>query len=59
MKQAVIFVNGNLSSTKKAKENIDKDDFVVCTDGAVRYALVNQIIPQVVIGDMDSLTPSL
>lgn len=55
MKRMVIFSNGNLSDTSFVKTIVEKDDFIVCTDGGARYALEQDLIPNVLIGDMDSV----
>lgn len=59
MKRAVIFANGNLSNVQKAKEFVQADDFVVGVDGGAIHALNVGVLPHAVIGDMDSLIPSL
>lgn len=59
MKRAIILSNGNLSGLDRLKENIDKNDFIVCTDGSATFALENNIHPNLVIGDFDSTTASI
>jgi len=58
MKRAIIFVNGNLSNIDQAKNIIEKDDCLIATDGAVRYVRKLGLIPSVIIGDMDSISPN-
>ena len=58
MKRAVLFFNGNLSDIKKAKSYINANDVIICADGAAEFALQLQIVPQVIIGDFDSLPKS-
>lgn len=59
MKCAVIFVNGNLSNIDQAKNIIEKDDCLIAADGAVEHIIKLGLIPSVIIGDMDSISPNL
>lgn len=59
MKRAVIFVNGNLSNIDQAKNIIKKDDRLIAADGAVGHIIKLGLIPSVIIGDMDSISPNL
>ncbi len=59
MKRAVIFVNGNLSNIGQAKNIIEKDDCLIAADGAVGHIIKLGLIPSVIIGDMDSISPNL
>ncbi len=59
MKRAVIFYNGNLSDISRAKKYILDTDYIVCADGGTRHALKLGFLPDVIIGDFDSLSQSL
>lgn len=48
----IIFANGTLGDSF----SIHADDIVIAADGGVHHALAHGIIPQVVIGDLDSVT---
>jgi len=52
----IIFVNGNLPNLEKARQLIRPDDFILCADGGTRHALALGLTPNVVIGDLDSVT---
>jgi thiamine pyrophosphokinase len=51
----IIFANGELPNLEAARKLILPDDLMICADGGTRHALALGLIPQVIIGDMDSL----
>ncbi|RJP52982.1 MAG: thiamine diphosphokinase [Anaerolineaceae bacterium] len=51
----IIFANGDLPNLEKAGALIRPDDFILCADGGTRHALALGLVPNVIIGDMDSL----
>jgi thiamine pyrophosphokinase len=55
MLRIIIFANGNLPNLEKARALLRPDDFILCADGGTRHALAMGIIPNAIIGDMDSL----
>jgi len=57
--RALIFVNGDLPDAATARRLAEKADLVVAADGGSRHALALGITPHVVVGDLDSLEPSL
>ena len=59
MKRAIIFYNGDLSDVSRAKKYIKHDDFIICADGGAQHAVNLKIIPQVIIGDFDSLSKTV
>jgi thiamine pyrophosphokinase len=59
MKKAIIFCNGDLPSSQKVLSHLDKSDFIICANGGTKHALKLNLIPNVVIGDCDSLPSNL
>jgi len=56
VKRILIFANGELPNLEKARTLIRADDFILCADGGARHALALGLTPDLVIGDMDSVT---
>jgi thiamine pyrophosphokinase len=56
MSRAIIFANGQLPSIQAARHLLRADDYFVAADGGTRNALALNVIPQVVIGDLDSIS---
>jgi thiamine pyrophosphokinase len=54
MQRIIIFANGELPDLEKARALIQKDDYIICADGGTRHALVLNVRPNLIIGDMDS-----
>ena len=55
-KTAFIFVNGCLLNNKAVHALIGNNDFVVAVDGGYDHLKNVNLIPDVLIGDMDSIT---
>ena len=55
MNRIVIFANGDLPNLKKARATLRPDDFILCADGGTRHALALGLMPNLVLGDLDSL----
>jgi len=51
----IIFANGNLPYPERAHTLIHPDDFILCADGGTRHVLALGLVPNVIVGDMDSL----
>lgn len=58
MLRAVIFANGILTDPTAAGSLLQRGDLIVAADGGLHHALSAGATPKVVIGDMDSLSPS-
>lgn len=55
--RAVIFANGDLAFPEAARHEIRPEDWVLAADGGVRHVLALGLSPDLVVGDLDSLTP--
>jgi thiamine pyrophosphokinase len=55
--RTVIFANGEIKNPEVARAAIQKDDVLIAADGGVRNCLALGLIPDLVIGDMDSISP--
>ncbi len=56
MSRAVIFANGELPDLEAIRTLINDDDCLIAADGGANYLLKMDLIPEIVLGDMDSLT---
>ncbi|NLC67554.1 MAG: thiamine diphosphokinase [Clostridiaceae bacterium] len=54
----LIVCNGEIKDYSYYKSCFEKADLVICTDGAVRHMSRFGIIPHVLLGDFDSITPA-
>lgn len=52
--RAAIICNGRLENYDIIKEKLQQMDFIICADGGTRHAYHMNIIPNIIIGDMDS-----
>lgn len=57
MPRAIIFANGIVPDTASARALLQADDFLIAADGGLHNAHAAGAIPQVLIGDFDSITP--
>ena len=55
-KRIIIFANGELPNKEKARALLREDDFIIAADGGTRHALALGRTPNVLIGDLDSVT---
>lgn len=58
MKRGIIFANGNLSDLSQAKKIINKNDFLIAVDGGSLHLNKLKLIPNLIIGDLDSISKS-
>ncbi len=59
MKRVLIFANGEYSSLDFYHNNIQFDDYIICADGGTNTAWEAGIIPDLVMGDFDSVDKSI
>lgn len=57
--RAVIFGGGNADSVDFYHEVLKKDDYIICADSGYDLALFSGAVPDVVIGDFDSVRGSI
>ena len=54
-KRIIIFANGELPDLEKARALLCDDDFIIAADGGTRHAFMLGLVPNVIVGDLDSL----
>lgn len=55
--RAVIFVNGEFYEPQRIRELLQPEDYIIAVNGGTRHALSIGVVPQAIIGDLDSFTP--
>lgn len=55
MPRIVIFANGELSNLEAARELLQPEDYLMAADGGANHLLKMGILPEIVIGDLDSI----
>ena len=55
MPRIVIFANGELPDLESARALLKADDYLIAADGGANHLLKMGILPEVVIGDLDSV----
>ena len=56
MSRVLIFANGELPDLARARALLHPDDLILCADGGTQHALALGVTPELIIGDLDSLT---
>jgi thiamine pyrophosphokinase len=59
MSRIVIFANGVLTEPDRLRHRLHPTDRIFCADGGTTHARALGLIPQAIIGDLDSLPPQL
>ena len=57
--RAVIFASGDLPDPQRARRHFQAGDRIICADAGARHAVALGLVPDVVVGDLDSLDPEL
>ncbi len=57
--RAAVIANGETPTDALLREFCAAAAFVVCADGGLRHAIAAGIVPNAVVGDLDSVTPEL
>lgn len=58
MKTALIFLHGDLTCISHIPPHVKAAELIIAADGGAEYAIACGLTPHVVIGDMDSISPS-
>lgn len=56
MPRAVIFANGQVPYIEAARSLLQVDDYLIAADGGVNHLMNMGILPEIVIGDLDSVS---
>lgn len=59
MKRAVIFLHGDKPNISLVTKHRKKSDTIICADGGTMWAVASGLTPHIILGDFDSITPSL
>jgi thiamine pyrophosphokinase len=57
MPRLFIFANGIIPELESARSLIQSGDVIIAADGGSRHVLALGLLPSIIIGDLDSLTP--
>ena len=55
MSRIIIFVNGELPDLEAARALLKEDDYLIAADGGANHLMKMDILPDVLIGDLDSV----
>lgn len=56
--RALVFINGEISDLNAIRAEMRGDDLLVAADGGARYVLALDRLPDLLVGDLDSVDPA-
>lgn len=56
--KTILILNGDLPSLKSIKEYCKPEDYIICADGGANGIVKSGIVPNIILGDLDSITPA-
>jgi thiamine pyrophosphokinase len=59
MSRIVVFANGTLSQPELLQARLRPGDRIFCADGGTHHALALGLTPEIIVGDLDSLSPEV
>lgn len=57
--RTIIITNGEIKNVEYIKKIIREDDYIISVDGAIKYVFKMDIVPDIALGDFDSIEPGL
>ncbi|MDE6182412.1 MAG: thiamine diphosphokinase, partial [Eubacteriales bacterium] len=57
--KALIIGNGQILDTSIITKNLNENDIIICCDGGTKYAFEEGILPNYILGDLDSSLPQI
>lgn len=58
MKKGLVISSGEINDYTLLKKLIDENDYIVCADGGIDHIMKIEKIPNIVLGDLDSISDS-
>lgn len=55
--EVMILINGEVSDLDFLKETLQQGDYLICADGAAKYLRAIDVVPDLMVGDFDSIAP--
>ena len=56
MQKIILFLNGDLPSVNTIKKYCKPDEYIICADGGANGIVKSGIVPNIILGDLDSIT---